>query len=161
MDHRATQRLHDTVALKTPSSQLADLEAVYYRSTRLSQCGDRADGGLRKLDELDRLKGSENGATYSAREAAEDSRAGACLVAWTPNGSYPTVGATPIILQRVKLSKSMGCDYDDCGEQRGGRSEEARTGAYIALEAALDLRSGACFVAWPVDEDWRVPTLCV
>lgn len=33
---------------------------------------------------------------------------------------------------------------------------------YSAHEAARDARAGACFVAWPADEDWQVPVvMCV
>lgn len=104
---------------------------------------------------------TEEVTAYTAYEAAQDSIAGASLVAWPPS-NYPTkIGTIQIPPGRTDLVKAMG-RVDEVHEQgKEERGEEVRTGPYLALEAALDARRGACFVAWPTDEEWRVPTLCV
>lgn len=110
------------------------------------------------LGEPDRTGGET--VHYTAYHAAQDSRAGACLVAWPPtHHSYPT---TPPTTARQSATATADDNLDHEQQTREERSEEAKTGSsYLTLEAALDARRGACFVAWPTDEEWRVPTLCV
>lgn len=104
--------------------------------------------------------------TYTANEAARDSIAGASLVAWPPSNyprpavHYPTVGTTQILPGQTDLQEKRG-HVNQAQEESEERSDQVRTESYLALEAALDARRGACFAAWPTDEEWRVPTLCV
>lgn len=100
-------------------------------------------------------------AAYTADEAAQDSRAGASLVAWPPANS-PAFDTVSIQQRRATASfdNNQSTDDDD-GKPMEEVSEKIGAGPYRVLDAALDARRGACFVAWPIDEEWRAPVLCV
>lgn len=66
--------------------------------------------------------------------------------------------------------QSRGLIQGSESEQERGQTEvvnmmERRSGdespPYTAREAARDAHEGACFVAWPVDEKWVVPSVCL
>lgn len=141
------------VVLKTP----------FHHSAKSTQIHDR---GITEAIGLDLTSGPEK-PDFTAYDAANDSRAGACLVAWPSSDdhcpqttSMPT--PAPQDWRAELLGKSTGRGADHDREQRQGeRREGLKTASYSALEAALDARRGACFVAWPMDEEWKIPTLCV